>query len=139
MFSLRLLNNKILISVLLISFSSSLLSDVICDISHEKSEFATSGEFHKIENHSGEQETKTIIDQNNTDNCCGLELSIFITNADSNENVFFNRVLNLYSLNHIENEYSSEKELYSKIIGRFSSSPPKISNKIYRLNSLFLI
>ena len=67
MFNFKLLKNKIFISVLLISFTSSLLSVTICDISHEKTEIAVSGELSKIENQSGNQGTEKFNIQSKTD------------------------------------------------------------------------
>ena len=139
MFNFKLLKNKIFISVLLISFTSSLLSVTICDISHEKTEIAVSGELSKIENQSGNQKTEKFNIQSKTDDCYDSGISNFIIDIRSNGNNFYSQVLVLPNFNQVVSEYRSEKGLYSKAIGKFFLSPPKISNKLYKHISLFLI
>ncbi len=137
--SLKLLKSKIFIFMLLAGFISAPLSGAICDISHAKTEIPSNEELNIFTKHSGNKETNNSNIQNKIDDCENLGISIFLVNVHNDQNNFYKQISISPNLIPLVEIHLSEKKLVSKFAGRISSSPTKISNKLYKLNSLFLI
>ncbi|HED06932.1 MAG TPA: hypothetical protein ENI57_02315 [Ignavibacteria bacterium] len=137
--SLKLLKSKILISILLISFISAPLGEAICQISLNEFEIPLSVELNRIEKHYDNNTLNNFNVRNGIDDCEEPGISIFIVNIHNDKNSFYKQALISPNLIPLIEEHLSEKKLISKLVERISFSPIKISNKLYKLNSLFLI
>ncbi len=136
---MNLLKSKIFIFILLTGFISAPLSESICNISHEKNELQTNVVLNKVVTHHGYDEIMNFYIQNKIDNCEDPGISIFLVNVRNDKNNFYKQVLISPFLVPLVNEQFLEINFVSNITGKIFSAPSNNSNKLYKLNSLFLI